>query len=136
ELSRRGFAVAINYHVAEAQAREVEAEILAGGAQAMVFQADVSQAGAVDAMVADIEKKLGAIDALVCSAGITRDTLLGASTSDDFQAVLATNFLGTVNACRAVSRRMMSRRRGAIVTLSSVAAQRPGRGQSNYAGSK
>ena len=31
---------------------------------------------------------------------------------------------------------MMQRRRGAIVALSSVAAQRPGRGQSNYAASK
>ncbi len=31
---------------------------------------------------------------------------------------------------------MASQRRGAIVTLSSVAAQRPGRGQSNYAASK
>jgi 3-oxoacyl-[acyl-carrier protein] reductase len=31
---------------------------------------------------------------------------------------------------------MMLRRRGAIVNLSSVAAQRPGRGQSNYAASK
>src|SRR5262249_15578275 len=32
--------------------------------------------------------------------------------------------------------RMVSRRRGAIVTVSSVAAQRPGRGQSNYAATK
>ena len=31
---------------------------------------------------------------------------------------------------------MMSKRRGAIVTMSSVAAQRPGRGQSNYAATK
>jgi 3-oxoacyl-[acyl-carrier protein] reductase len=31
---------------------------------------------------------------------------------------------------------MLLRRRGAIVTLSSAAAQRPGRGQSNYAASK
>ena len=31
---------------------------------------------------------------------------------------------------------MIGQRRGSIVTLSSVAAQRPGRGQSNYAASK
>jgi 3-oxoacyl-[acyl-carrier protein] reductase len=136
ELARRGFAVAVNYRVAEARAREVEAAVMAEGRQAMVVQADVSQADAVDRMVADVEARLGPIDALVCSAGIVRDTLLGASTTEDFERVLATNFLGTVNPCRAVSRRMVSRRRGAIVNISSVAAQRPGRGQSNYAGSK
>src|SRR4030095_10599254 len=66
----------------------------------------------------------------------TRDTLLGASTPEDYSAVIDTNLLGVVHCCREASRRMISRRRGAIVTLSSVAGQRPGRGQSNYAASK
>src|SRR5258706_16292203 len=49
---------------------------------------------------------------------------------------MAVNFLGVVNCCRAATRPMIQRRRGAIVTVSSVAATRPGRGQSNYAASK
>jgi 3-oxoacyl-[acyl-carrier protein] reductase len=73
---------------------------------------------------------------LVCAAGITRDTLLGVSEPADFAAVLDVNLQGTVNACREATRRMMAARRGSIVTVSSVAAQRPGRGQSNYAASK
>jgi 3-oxoacyl-[acyl-carrier protein] reductase len=87
-------------------------------------------------MVAEVEARMGAIDGLVAAAGITRDTLLGASEAGDFEAVIGTNLIGVVNVCRAVSKRMVSRRRGAIVALSSVAAQRPGRGQSNYAASK
>jgi 3-oxoacyl-[acyl-carrier protein] reductase len=76
------------------------------------------------------------LDVLVCNAGITKDTLLGASTPADFDEVISANLQGVVNCCREAAKRMASRRRGSIVTLSSVAAQRPGRGQSNYAASK
>ena len=79
---------------------------------------------------------LGPLSALVCNAGVTRDTLLGASTPADFSDVIATNLYGVVACCREATRRMMARRAGAIVTLSSVAARQPGRGQSNYAASK
>jgi len=50
--------------------------------------------------------------------------------------VIGVNLTGTVNCCREASRRMIARRMGSIVNISSVAASRPGRGQSNYAASK
>jgi 3-oxoacyl-[acyl-carrier protein] reductase len=135
ELGRRGFTVAVNYRADAAAAAETVAAVAAIGAQAVAIQADATDAAAITAMFAQVDA-LGPLDALVCNAGITRDTLLGASTADDFTAVLAVNLLGVVACCREASRRMVSRRSGAIVTLSSVAAQRPGRGQSNYAASK
>jgi 3-oxoacyl-[acyl-carrier protein] reductase len=103
--------------------------------RAIALRADVADRTAVDAMFVELEA-IGPLDALVCNAGITRDTLLGASEPRDFEDVAAVNLHGVVHCCRAASRRMMQRRRGAIVTLSSVAAQRPGRGQSNYAATK
>ena len=136
ELARRGLAVAIVYRAHRAAADEAVAAITALGVAALAIVADVTSPAAVVAAVEQTTRELGPIDVLVTSAGITRDTLLGAATADDFQAVLDANLLGTVHACREVSRRMISRRTGSIVTLSSVAAQRPGRGQSNYAASK
>ncbi len=135
-LARRGLAVAIVYRADRAAADDTVAAVAALGVGALAIAADVTDAAAVAAAVDQTTRALGPIDVLVTSAGITRDTLLGAATTDDFTAVLATNLLGTVHACREVARRMISRRTGAIVTLSSVAAQRPGRGQSNYAASK
>jgi 3-oxoacyl-[acyl-carrier protein] reductase len=96
----------------------------------------VSSASEVADMFRRLEETLGEPSVLVCNAGITRDTLLGASEPADFDAVLRVNLDGVVNCCREASRRMMARRKGSIVTLSSVGAQRPGRGQSNYAASK
>ena len=83
-----------------------------------------------------LDAGLGPLEVLVCSAGLVRDTLLGASEPADFDAVLGVNVQGVASCCREAVRRMLPRRRGSIVNLSSVAAQRPGRGQSPYAASK
>jgi 3-oxoacyl-[acyl-carrier protein] reductase len=131
ELGRRGYFVAVNYRSDEAAAAETVAAI----GQARALRADVGEPAQVTAMFKELDA-LGPIAALVCNAGITRDTLLGASTDDDFAAVTRVNLMGTVACCREASRRMMARRAGSIVLVSSVAAQRPGRGQSNYAATK
>ncbi len=135
ELGRRGFTVAINYRADDAAAAEAVAAVTATGAAARAFRADVADPAAVAAMFGELDA-LGTLDVLVCNAGITRDTLLGASVAADFTDVMATNLYGVASCCREAARRMMSRRTGAIITVSSVAARQPGRGQSNYAASK
>ena len=135
ELGRRGFTVAVNYRADEAAAAEAVRAVEATGARALAIRADVGRPEEVVSMFAEVDR-MGRLDVLVCNAGIARDTLLGASDPADFTAVLDTNLLGVVHCCREAARRMMSARRGAIVNLSSVAGQRPGRGQSNYAASK
>jgi len=135
-LARRGMAVGLGYFrsgdAASALAREIEA--IPG--RAMLLRGDLTAATDAKRIVDELAATLGPPDVLVCAAGVVRDTLLGASETGDFEEVLRVNLLGAVNACREVARYMVSRRRGAIVNVSSVAAQRPGRGQSNYAASK
>jgi 3-oxoacyl-[acyl-carrier protein] reductase len=135
ELARRGHDIVVNYRTDEAAAREVAREIEALGRAAHIVGANVRSADEVGRMFRDCDA-IGALDILVCNAGITRDTLLGASTPADFEDVMAVNLGGVVHCCREAARRMISRRSGVIVTLSSVAGQRPGRGQSNYAATK
>jgi len=135
-LAEAGWDVASGYRSRADDAAAVVARVAALGRRAVACAADVADPAAAAALVAEVEDRLGPVDGLVAGAGITRDTLLGASEPGDFDAVLGVNLGGVVNVCRAMSRRMVSRRRGAIVALSSVAAQRPGRGQSNYAASK
>ena len=135
ELARRGHDVVVNYRSDEAAAGEVAREIETLGRAAHAIRADVRNADEVAQLFRACDA-IGALDILVCNAGITRDTLLGASTPADFDDVMAVNLGGVANCCREAARRMVSKRRGAIVTLSSVAGQRPGRGQSNYAATK
>jgi len=65
-----------------------------------------------------------------------RDGLLVMLSADDVREVIETNLVGTITMSRAVVPTMISRRSGSIVNLSSVAASKGGRGQSNYAASK
>lgn len=135
ELARAGFDIVINYRVDEAAAAETARAVEQLGKHATLARADVTDPVAVARLFADVDA-LGTLDALVCNAGITRDTLLGASEPADFADVVAVNLFGVVHCCREASRRMMTKRSGTIVNISSVAGQRPGRGQSNYAASK
>lgn len=137
ELARRGLDVVVNYRSDEAAAAATAKAIEAAGRRAHLLRADVGDAAAVTAMFGELDALDGApLDVLVCNAGITRDTLLGASEPADFTEVIATNLYGVVHCCKEAARRMMQRRRGSILNVSSVAGQRPGRGQSNYAASK
>lgn len=136
ELARRGLSVGIGFRSSEAAASRVAEEAARLGVRTQLLRGDVAAWNDVQRTGEELVTGLGPPDVLVCAAGVTRDSLLGASEPADFDEVMRVNFLGAVHACRAASRHMIARRRGAIVLVSSVAAQRPGRGQSNYAGSK
>lgn len=135
ELARTGFDVVVNFKSDEAAATATAHAVEGLGRRAWLTRADVGDAEQVAHMFGEVDA-IGPLDVLVCNAGITRDTLLGASEHADFADVMNTNLYGVVHCCREASKRMMQRRRGAILNVSSVAGQRPGRGQSNYAASK
>jgi len=131
ELAKAGAKVALNYRAGQETADEVAGEI--GG---LAVRADVSKPEEVQALIERVEGELGDIDALVNNAGVTRDTLIARMTDDDWQTVIDTNLRGTFNTSRAVSRKMLRRRAGSIVNLSSVVGVHGNPGQANYAASK
>jgi 2,3-dihydro-2,3-dihydroxybenzoate dehydrogenase len=122
--------------------RNAEALLAAGAAMtdaglaATEYLLDVRDSAAVEDTVACIERELGPIDILVNVAGVLR---LGAAvelTDDDWSAVFAVNTHGVFYLSRAVAQRMMSRRRGSIVTVGSNASRVPRMQMSAYAASK
>jgi 3-oxoacyl-[acyl-carrier protein] reductase len=97
---------------------------------------DVRDVDAVRDLVEKVVADAGPISLLVNNAGVTRDRLLGDMRDEDFDVVVETNLIGCFQITEAVARKMLPRRRGAIVNVSSVAGERPEAGQSNYAASK
>jgi 3-oxoacyl-[acyl-carrier protein] reductase len=127
ELGRAGAEVVVGYHSGAVEAEAVAAEI--GG---RALQADVSDAESARALV----EAAGDVDILVNNAGLTRDGLLARMSDDDWRTVIDTNLSSVFYTCRAVTRPMMKKRRGAIVNVSSIVGVHGNWGQTNYAASK
>jgi 3-oxoacyl-[acyl-carrier protein] reductase len=135
-LAGDGADVVFFYRGNAAAAQETVAAVGAAGGRAEAMQVDVADAAAVSSAIEQLIAARGRIDVLVNNAGIVRDNLLALLDDADIRAVLDTNVGGVFNVTRAVAPHMISRRAGRIVNLSSVAGDKGGRGQSNYAASK
>ena len=135
-LAAEGAHVTFFYRDNTAAAAEVVAAGHARGAAIATLQVDIRDAAACAAAVEGVAERRGRIDILVNNAGITRDNVLAAFDDEDVAAVLDTNVIGVFNVTRAVVPYMTSQRAGTIVNLSSVAGDKGGRGQTNYAASK
>ena len=135
-LAGDGVDVVFFYRDNAGAAREVIDAVTAAGGKAEAMQVDVADANAVTAAVDQLIASRGRVDVLVNNAGIVRDNLLALLDDADIRTVLDTNIGGVFNVTRAVVPHMISKRSGRIINLSSVAAEKGGRGQSNYAASK
>lgn len=127
--ARDGAHVGVNFVRSEKQARDVVAEI---GDHAALLQFDVSDASAV----ARAFEEYGPFDALINNAAVNLPSLLATAKDDDIDCMLRTNILGPMICTRAAIPMMLRQRSGVILNVSSVAAERPSRGQSVYAATK
>ena len=82
------------------------------------------------------ENLIGDIDILVCNAGITRDNLILRMKDEDFEDVIDVNLKSTFILNRNAIKKMIRRRYGRVINISSVVAISGNAGQSNYVASK
>jgi len=132
-LAAAGMEVVFTYRDKAAAAEVISS---AGDHRVTGEHLDVCDAVACAALAEKVFDRTGRLDLLVNNAGVIRDNPLGALEVEDVRAVLATNVEGTFNMTRAVVPFLISQRRGKIINISSVAGEKGGRGQTNYAASK
>ena len=101
-----------------------------------VLKADVATAEGAQALINEASRESGHVDVLVNNAGIIRDGYLAMMSDDDWDAVIRTNLYPLFHCCKWGVRRMMGRRSGCIVNVSSISAVSGASGQTNYAASK
>ncbi len=125
--------------VADIQADKAEAtaaEIRAAGGKALAVKLDVSRLEDAVAAADRVERELGPIDILVNNAGWDKVEPFLDNTPETWDRVIAINFRGPINCCKAVAARMQSRGSGKMVSISSDAARVGSTGEAVYAGCK
>ncbi|MEO8559901.1 MAG: SDR family NAD(P)-dependent oxidoreductase [Rhodospirillales bacterium] len=88
-------------------------------AEVTVLQCDVSKLDEVQRMAEAAENSYGSIDVLVNNAGWERPTYFSEQQPDYWARVIAVNLMGTIHCTKAALDRMVNRRSGAVVCISS-----------------
>lgn len=106
------------------------------GSRVHVLPCDLGDKDQVEALVPAAEEALQKVDILVANAGVNRDNLFVQLKDEDWDKVIAVNLTSTFRLSRAAVSRMMRRRFGRIIGISSVVGFTGNPGQGNYTASK
>lgn len=136
ELARAGYYLVINYHSDQEGARQTLAMVEGEGGQCEICRFDVRDGQATEKIVAELGARLGGIDILVNNAGIVADGLFMMMPPEKWQSVIDTSLNGFYNMTRPVLELMVRKRKGSIVSVSSVSSLMISRGQANYSAAK
>ena len=138
-LARSGAkAVLVNYSRSAKDSEATARDLQALGVEAIAHQADVADENAVKRMVEACVERFGSLDLLVNNAGTTRfipHSDLDALTDEVWDEILSVNLKGTFYCCRAAAPEL-SKTKGAIVNVASIAAHRASGSSIAYAVSK
>ena len=136
DLAAHGYRMVITYKANDEAATETLRLIREAGGNGEAVKFDVGNAAEAEGAMNDLLGRLERIDVLVNNAGVTADGLFLMMPRRDWNAVIDTTLHGFYNMTKPVLRRMLRRKSGAIVSLSSVSALVGNRGQANYAAAK
>jgi 3-oxoacyl-[acyl-carrier protein] reductase len=99
-------------------------ELRDGGAEAIAVAADCSDRADVERAAREVEERLGDVDLLVAFAGgFTSFVTVSEMELAEWDTVIAANLTSTFVTVRAFLPGMIERRRGSIVTMSSISAR-------------
>ena len=116
-----GWNVALGCRSGADRAAEVARELETLGRRALVVQGDLADPNQARSMVEQAEENLGPLDALVCCAGIALpQQLLTDTTDEQWRQVMGVDLDGVFYTLRAAVPFFVRRKRGAIVTVSSM----------------
>lgn len=135
-LAERGYDIAVNYNSNEAAANETVELIEKLGRKAVAVKADTADLTAVKAMFRQVVTELGGLDVLVNNAGIVDDAFLLMLTEESLSRSLDVNIKGYFHCAQQAALKMMKKREGVIINVSSVSSVMALPGQSVYSATK
>ena len=90
----------------------------------------------IESFIENVDKKLNGIEILINNAGITLDNLSIRLTEENWKKVIDINLNSTFLMCKYSIKKMLKKRYGKIVNITSIVGHTGNLGQANYAASK
>src|SRR5512139_2141991 len=131
ELAKSGYDVVVTFRANRNAAEETVELIRGGGGWGETVCFDVADREETEKQIEELFTRHESVDALVNNAGETADSLFALMSFEEWRRVIDTSLQGFFNVTKPVLKRMISKRKGSIVTLSSVSARLGHRGQTN-----
>lgn len=100
------------------------------------LQCDLSNTEDTNSLFDKAEELASQVDILICNAGITKDNLTLRMSDEDFQTVINTNLFSAFKLNKTAFKKMMKRKWGRVINITSVVGVSGNPGQANYAASK
>ena len=97
---------------------------------------DLSNHDKIEEFIDKVDTKLEGIDILVNNAGITLDNLSIRLTDENWKKVLDINLTSTFLMCKYTIKKMLKKKFGKIINITSIVGHTGNLGQSNYSASK
>jgi NAD(P)-dependent dehydrogenase (short-subunit alcohol dehydrogenase family) len=110
--------------------------ITAYGRRSEAIRADIRDIAALRTIADEIERRYGKIDIVVANAAIQRWKPLLQMQDSDWNDVVENNLNGTANTIRAFAPKMVDRKYGRIIVLSSMQGKRGTKDAASYSASK
>jgi NAD(P)-dependent dehydrogenase (short-subunit alcohol dehydrogenase family) len=121
----------------EGAAKQVQAELEAGGAEAAAFRTDVIDRASLEELADGVYARFGEAHVLCNNAGVTTFRAIEACTDEDWAWVLGVNLQGVVNGLQAFLPRMKQQDGDKhVVNTASAAGMQPYPGLGPYVASK
>ncbi len=99
-------------------------------------QFKLDQHDKIEDFIEKVDKQLDGLDILVNNAGITLDNLSIRLTEENWKKVLDINLTSSFLMCKFAIKKMLKKRYGKIINITSIVGHTGNLGQSNYAASK
>lgn len=135
-LAERGYNIAVNYNSNDAAAKETVELIEKLGRKAVAIKADTADLAAVKTMFRQVQTEFGGLDVLVNNAGIVDDAFLLMLTEESLSRSLDVNIKGYFHCAQQAALKMMRKKEGVIINISSVSSVMALAGQSVYSATK
>jgi len=135
-VSEAGYHVSAHYFSGKEAAQSLEKEILQKGGSIELIQFDISNREECKEKLEKWQEENGAFWGIICNAGIISDNVFPAMSPENWDKVLRTNIDGFYNVLSPLIMPLCRKKKGRIITISSVSGIMGNRGQVNYSAAK